>query len=344
MSIVTLRLQEVKTIAEKRPGKCPECGCPVLQSWGSVTKPVIDPYIQTVLVYRYRCTGCRITFRHYPTGISAADQTDRMRFLCALLWKLGASLRQTTGILGIWQRAVCHMTVWRDIQWAALRRPAKAKLRVAGLDAFYSSIKGQTKGVMVLLDMGDGQPLELAEVSEENPQKVLEWLRPLIQQYGIEVIVTDDLFSYPVVANELELKRQVCRFHSLRWMMLALKECETTLGEPWQDTIDEVRRIIRNLPNNGPHLLHLLWKRIVPLDGPRTPEALAVAKLRLLVLKMSENWQQYALFLADSGVPTTNNATERAISRWRTRSKTTRGFKSIAGLTAAFRICNGLFA
>lgn len=344
MAIVTLRLPDVKAVAEKRPAGCPKCGCPILQRWGSVVKPLIDPKLTFALLYRYRCTQCRKTFRHYPQGITEADQTDRMRFVCALMWKMGASLRGTTGLLGIWQRPVCHMTVWRDIQWAALRRPAKATVRVAGLDGFYTKIQGKDKGLMVLLDMGDGQPVELAEVAEDHPEQLLAWLLPLAQQYGVEVIVTDDLFSYPVVANELELKRQVCRFHALRWMMLALKECETTLGEPWQDTIDEVRRILRTLPENGPHLLHLLWKRIVPIPGPRTDEALAVAKLRMLVLKMSENWQQYALFLAEPGVPTTNNATERAIGRWRNRSKTTRGFKSLPGLFAAFRICNSLVA
>ena len=127
-------------------------------------------------------------------------------------------------------------------------------------------------------------------------------------------------------------------------MMQTLKELEGILGEAWQEPIDEVRRIIRTLPNDGPHLLHLLWKRVVPPSGPRTPEAEAVARLRLLILKVSENWDQYALFLAEQGVPTTNNATERAIGRWRTRSKTTRGFKSLDGLRAAFLVCNGLFA
>jgi hypothetical protein len=344
MAIVTLRLPEVKAAAEKRPSKCPRCGCAVLQRWGSVTKPVIDPHLQWVLIYRYRCTGCRKTFRHYPQGISSADQTDRMRFLCALIWKIGASLRQTTGLVGIWQATVCHMTVWRDIQWAALRRRAKNKVRVAGLDGFYCKVNGQEKGLMVMLDMGDGQPVELAEVEEANPETMLAWLLPLTKQYGVEVIVTDDQSSYPVVAHDLELKRQVCRFHALRWMMLALTECETVLGEAWQETIDEVRRIIRHLPEEGPHLLHLLWKRIVPPKGERTPEGDALAKLRLLVLKMSENWPQYALFLAEPGVPTTNNATERAIGRWRTRSKSTRGFKSLEGLFAAFRVCNGLSA
>lgn len=272
-----------------------------------------------------------------------ADQTDRMRFLCALIWKIGASLRLTTGLLGIWKPSVCHMTVWRDIQWAAMRRPAKQKVRVVGLDGFYTKIKGKEKGVMVMLDMGDGQPVALAEVAEDNPEKLLAWFMPLAQQYEVEVIVTDDLFSYSLVAHDLELKRQICRFHALRWMTVTLKECETGLGEVWQDTMDEVRRIIRNLPDNGPHLLHLLWKRIVPPDGERTPEGDAVARLRLLVLKLGENWQQYALFLAEQGVPTTNNATERAIGRWRNRSKTTRGFKSLNGLFAAFRICNGLY-
>jgi hypothetical protein len=221
---------------------------------------------------------------------------------------------------------------------------ARDKVRVAGLDGFYCKVKGREKGLMVMLDMGDGQPVALGEVEEANPETLLAWFLPLAQQYGVEVIVTDDQSSYPIVAHDLELKRQVCRFHALRWMMLALKECETVLGETWQDTIDEVRRIIRQLPPDGPHLLHLLWKRIVPPKGERTPAGDALAKLRLLVLKMSENWQQYALFLAERGVPTTNNATERAIGRWRTRSKTTRGFKSLQGLFAAFRVCNGLFA
>ena len=216
MAIVTLRLPDVKTVCEKRPAACPNCGGGILQSWGSVTKPVIDPQIAWVLLYRYRCTACRQTFRHYPPGISAADQTDRMRFLCALIWKLGASLRQTTGIIGIWQQTVCHMTVWRDLQWAAARRPSKSKVRVAGIDGFYCKIKGQPCGLMVLLDMGDGQPVNIAQVAEENSDKLLEWLQPLAAQYGVEVIVSDDLHSYPTVANELEIKRQACRFHTLR--------------------------------------------------------------------------------------------------------------------------------
>lgn len=342
MAIVTLQLPNVKAAAEKRPSRCPHCGGGVLQRWGGVLKAVIDPHLQVVQVYRYRCTQCHRTFRDYPQGVTQADQTDRMRFLCALVWKIGASLRQTTGVLGVWQRPVCHMTVWRDIQWAALHRPTKRRIPVAGLDGFYCSLKGKATGLTVLVDLGDGQPVTMAQLPEEKVEQLLDWLKPLAQQYGIQVIVTDDLHSYPVVANELEVKRQVCRFHALRWMMRALKDLEDILGQSWLDTLDELRRIIRTLPENAPHLLHLMWKRILIPAGPRTPQGDAVARLRLLVLKIAENWSQYSLFLTAEGVPTTNNATERAIGRWRIRSKTTRGFKSLAGLTAAFLICNGM--
>lgn len=70
---------------------------------------------------------------------------------------------------------------------------------------------------------------------------------------------------------------------------------------------------------------------------PCTPEGDAVARLRLWVLRMSENWQQYALFLQEQGVLTTNNVTERAIGRWRMCSRTMRGFTSLSGLFTAFQ-------
>jgi DNA-directed RNA polymerase subunit RPC12/RpoP len=131
MAIVTPRLPEVKAVAKKRPSQCAHCGSSILQRWGNVSKRVIDPWVKWAVIYRYRCSQCRKRFRDYPQRISTSNQSDRMRFLCALIWKIGASLRQTIGILGVWQTPVCHMTVLRDIQWAAIRRPKKSKMRVA---------------------------------------------------------------------------------------------------------------------------------------------------------------------------------------------------------------------
>jgi hypothetical protein len=56
-------------------------------------------------------------------------------------------------------------------------------------------------------------------------------------------------------------------------------------------------------------------------------------------LKLHENWQKYTLDRRDASVPATNNATEQAIGKWRIRSRSTRGFKSWAGMEAAFLAC-----
>jgi hypothetical protein len=51
---------------------------------------------------------------------------------------------------------------------------------------------------------------------------------------------------------------------------------------------------------------------------------------------LSENWDKYTCDQAMAVVPPTNNGTERAIGKWRIRSHSTHGFKSWAGLDAAF--------
>ena len=68
MSIVTLRLPEVKYCQETRPSQCAYCQGVTFQRWGGVAKRVKDPHLGEVWVYRYRCCHCRRTFRHYQEG------------------------------------------------------------------------------------------------------------------------------------------------------------------------------------------------------------------------------------------------------------------------------------
>lgn len=77
MSIVVLKLPDVKRGREERPRKCPYCEGEIFQRWGQVKKPVRDMHCHQVKVYRYRCCRCRRTFRHYPEGTSRADQSER---------------------------------------------------------------------------------------------------------------------------------------------------------------------------------------------------------------------------------------------------------------------------
>ena len=93
MSIVVLQLPKVKRHTEVRPKKCKYCKGEIMQRWGKVKKAVRDTKVRNVQVYRYKCCLCRRTFRHYPEGVDQADQTQRMRKLVVLCWKLGLSYR-----------------------------------------------------------------------------------------------------------------------------------------------------------------------------------------------------------------------------------------------------------
>ncbi len=44
--------------------------------------------------------------------------------------------------------------------------------------------------------MGRGEPFTVGYVDEKDPQAVREFLEPLMQEFGVSVIVTDDLASY----------------------------------------------------------------------------------------------------------------------------------------------------
>jgi len=346
MAIVTLHLSTVKAYTESRPSRCPHCGSGLLQRWGGTLKPVRDTHIRTAVIYRYRCVACRRTFRHYPEGLSRADQSLRLLQLAAIGWTFGLSLRGMSAILSAFDVTLAHMTVWRDAQVMAMSlKPnlSRRKVRVLGVDGFYTRLKGKPQGTLLAVDLGSGQTLALAQIEESNAQAVVEWLQPLVDQLGVEVIVTDDLASLGVAVEQVNCKRQICRFHALRWIGRTIKELRSQLDEDWQESLDEVQRIVHDMPPDSQRLLYMLWQRIGERRGPRNRQSTALYKLRQLALRLSEHWDEYALFQSDPTVPATNNGTEQAILPWRLRSRTTRGFKSWAGLEAAFVLCGSAF-
>ena len=81
MSIVVLKLPDVKRKSKTCSRECPYCQGVTLQLWGGKRKPVKDSRLRSVKVYHYRCCHCRRTprqargrqFRHYPQGVSRAS-------------------------------------------------------------------------------------------------------------------------------------------------------------------------------------------------------------------------------------------------------------------------------
>jgi len=347
MSIVVLQLPDVKRKSENRPKKCPYCQGEIFQRWGKVRKPVRDNRYRTIQVYRYRCCHCRRTFRHYPPGVDRADQTQRLRKLAAILWVLGMSLRSVQLALLAFNIELSHMSVWRDMQEQAdllKKRRQWQGVRVLGVDGAYPLLKGKKVPTLIALDLGTGQPVAVGQVDEANPEAVKRFLEPLIQRLGVSVIVTDDLNSYRKVAGKLGVEQQVCQFHVRRWVGLALHELKQTLPQEWLWVLDEIKRLLAELPLEGSRRLFELWKQVPEKRTGQAGDRSPLEKLRYILIRMSEHWASYRVFDWQKDVPWTNNGTEQAIGRMKMRSRTVRGYKSWDGMEAALLLAGSWLA
>ena len=341
MSIVVLKLPDVKRKREERPQQCRYCKGETFQRWGQVNKPVKDIRLRNVKVYRYRCCHCKRTFRHYPEGNTSADQTERLRLFATFLWTLGLSHRASSLVLSGLQVRLSFMTIWRDVQGEAqkLKRHNQWKpVRILGLDGAHVLGWGAKQPVLVAVDLGTGQPLTVGYIDEHDPQAVRRWLEPLVQRHGITVIVTDDLSSYKIVAEKLQLTHQVCQFHVRRWVGKALKELHETIPNPWRWVLEEIRQLLVVLPLDGSKSLYALWKRLPGRRSTPIQSRSALEQLRDLLLRLSDHWQNYCTFQSEPQIPWTNNATEQAIGRMKMRARTVRGYKTWQGMEAGLML------
>jgi len=335
MSIVVLKLPAVKQNTEERPRKCRYCEGETFQRWGCVNKPVKDVRVRNVKIYRYRCCHCKRTFRHYPEGNTRADQTERLRVFAVVLWTLGLSHRASSLILSGLNVLVSFMTIWRDVQEAAKRikkRNQWKPVRVLGLDGANVRGWGAKQPVLVAVDLGTGEPLAVGYINEYDPQAVKRWLQPLVQRHGITVIVTDDLASYKIVAQKLQLAHQICQFHVRRWVGKALRQLQETIPKEWLWILEEIQQLLDLLPPDGSKTLYALWKQVPGRRSKRNQARLALEQLRDLLLRLSQDWHQYCAFQSEPQVPWTNNSTEQAIGRMKMRARTVRGYKSWQGM------------
>jgi transposase-like protein len=340
MTIVILKLPEVKEEAE-RPARCPVCKGETFQRWGGQFKKLRDPQVKRVVIYRYRCCSCRHLFRHYPEGVDQAQQSQRLRKLAALTWMLGLSYRGMAAVFDVFGVTMSRMTGWRDVQvWAEqLRKQRKwQKVRVLGVDGAYVLGWGKKQKVLIAVDLGTGQPVQIGYVDEHDPQAVRRWLEPLVKQLGVSVIVTDDLVTYRVVTEKLALEHQVCQFHVRRWVAKTLKELRESVPEEYLWMTDDIKQILDDLAPEGSRRLLELYKQLPARQSEVNQPLTPIDQLRLLLVRLSNHWSSYRVFDWQTDVPWTNNGSEQAIGRMKIRSRTVRGYKSQSGMLNALMV------
>jgi transposase-like protein len=255
-----------------------------------------------------------------------------MRALAAIGWILGMSYRGSSGYLSAFGIALSRMSIWRDVQQRAeqLERERFWKpVRVVGIDGAYVRGWGKTQPVLVVVDMGTGEPVTVGYVDEKDPQAVKRFLEPLVQRLGVSVIVTDDLASYKQVAEALQVEQQICQFHVRRWVGQAVHELKQSLPAEWVGVAEEVRQILRDLPPEGDKRLVAISRLFPPSSWSRAgAEFSPVDKLRFMIVRLAENWAKFRVFDWQDGVPWTNNPTEQVIGKMKMRARTVRGYKN----------------
>lgn len=234
---ISLIVPAVNQAPTHRPKACPYCGRPILHRHGTVSKPIEDHHLSRVIAHRYKCASCERTFRHYPSGITRKDQSQRTVVLAALMYALGLSCSAASHLLGALGAEISKMSVWRDAQEAgeALRekRPAAGRARVLGADETVFSVKGKEVVVGFVVDAGGGRTLGFEVLLEGDGRAFRRWLEPYAKELGAEVLISDDNGSYSVAAAESGFSHQLCVAHVRKYFTKRAKSILEQADKEW---------------------------------------------------------------------------------------------------------------
>ncbi len=377
---IRLVVPDVNSFPTERAHRCRYCQGPYLHRHGTLRKPIRDHKLQEVIVHRYKCLSCGRTFRHYPSGITPKDQSQRTVVLASLMYALGLSCSAASHLLKALGADLCKMSVWRDAQEAAeaLRksRPAAAgRVRVMGADETVFKVKGEEVVVGFVVDGQSGKTLGFEVLFEGDGEAFREWLEPYAKELGAEVLVSDDNDSYGMAAAELGLSHQLCIAHVRKYLKrrskAILEQAEAEWGEidenykKLEEDLDQLRGLLEELPEDGHRGIGRLHREYLWAEPPtrerdttttttsrrkdpkkKVKKASAGYRMRMLTLELWQKWKKIRLHLRchELGLDGTNNASERSIGKSKVRYKSMRGYKSLEGMTNGIALTQWLYS
>ena len=291
---LSVRLPKVQPSQIELPTRCPlphpkdskrKCGGTHFKAHQQYCrKPIRDTRHVQVIARRYRCLKCQRTFRVYPTGVSAAQQSDTLKGLSVLLYVLGLSYQGVSDLLDSLGWFIGKSTVYANVQAAGaqaiqLRRQwlksQAGQIPVLSADFTHVKCQGQDRIVAVATAVLTGQPISFEILKSEQAGHIERWLRKLAQTLGAEVLVTDDADGLKNVAEGLGLAQQICRAHVNRNVhdligALGTQALEHPQPVPWElnpsgvtrdqfvEDLTTVEGIICGIPGDGQQQLERL--------------------------------------------------------------------------------------
>ena len=211
-------------------------------------------------------------------------------------------------------------------------------------------LKGEEVVVGFVLDGVSGETLGFDVLFKGNRWLSGDSWKPVNQSdVGSEVLVSDGNGSYSVAAAELGLSQQLCIAHVRKYVTKRSNSILEQAEKEWderdeklgklKEDLRELKELLRGLPEEGGKRigrLHggYLWAAPPTRKGQQTKGATAAYRMRLLTLKLWNEWNKIRLYLArpELELDGTNNASERSIGKSKVRYKSMRGYKSMGGM------------
>jgi len=212
-----------------------------------------------------------------------------------------------------------------------------------------------------VVDAPSGRTLGFEVLFEGDGKAFREWLEPYAEELGAEVLLSDDNDSYGVAATELGLSHQLCIAHVRKYLKRRsksiLEQAEGEWGEgdrkyeKLEEDLDRLRGSLEELPEDGEGgigRLHreYLWAAPPRRKGQEAKEATAAYRMRMLTLKVWNDWNKIRLHLSrpELKFDGTNNASERGIGKSKVRYETMRGYKSMDGMINGIALSQWLYS
>jgi transposase-like protein len=295
--------------------------------------------------------------------VSQHHRSQRLRGIGILFYVLGLSYGGVVDVLNAFGWQGSRSTIYRDVQAAgeavARRQQVQRRVQVVSADATYLVCQGEEITVAVALDALAGEVIEVEIVDGESAEALRPFLQRLQQEYGFEVLVSDDHDSYKVLADEMGVEHSICRAHVNRNVARLVAELAqqveargaspplgvTRTPEEFLTDLEYCQWLIALRPADGErqllHLLHHYQAAPAPSKGQR---ASVCYRFRLALLRWANNWRRLTFDQIWNRQHTqrldgTNNVAERAIGSWiKERYRSMRTYKRCASVSNLARL------
>jgi hypothetical protein len=209
-------------------------------------------------------------------------------------------------------------------------------------------VKGEWFPLGLTVDDTSGLVLTVDGLPGEDTAMLEEWLGPIAEAVGAEILVTDDADAFKTVADDLGLDHQVCKSHVKRntenlienLLLAAETDADGSLvaigitPEQAQADLQRLAELIISRQPEEMYQLETMHYYYLAASPPRAGEKATTAyRLRLLFLDRWNLWPRLTRYRTWQGpdgetLDGTNNGSERAIGWWiKERYRTMRGYK-----------------